>query len=174
MKRFAKLVAASCLAFGASICQAGSVEFGDYDGSIVKTVTGVWSYNEKVEFSSSGTYKLNFADLNFGDQFDYVGAMISTSTQKLASITFTNGQPSSMLPLEFQVGEQEYWLSIFAFTNSASSVGTLGLDIDWVSDVSEVPAPPALILMLSSLLGLGSVFRRRQKTAAQQQEVVLA
>lgn len=164
MRYLKKIMATACLVLAAGVAQAKTIEFGDYaTGSMVKTVSGIWTYNEQISFSSSGVYKMSFKDLNFAGQFDYVGAMISTPDQKVASVTIKNGQSSAISPIEFQVGEKEYWISLFAFTNSQANVGTLGLNIDWVGDVSEVPAPPAVVLMFTSLLGLVSLVRRRAR-----------
>lgn len=165
MCKIIKLLGISYLALVSGIAQAKTIEFGDYTtggGSMVKTVSGIWTYNEQISFDASGVYKMSFKDLNFAGQFDYVGAMISTPDQKVASVTIKNGLSSAISPIEFQVGEKEYWVSLFAFTNSQGNVGTLGLDIDWVGDVSEVPAPPAVVLMFTSLLGLASLVRRQR------------
>lgn len=164
MNYITKYVSAVCLALFMGSAQAATIEFGDYtNGDMVKTVSGIWTYNDRIHFDTSGVYKMSFKDLQFAGQFDYVGAMISTTDQKVTSVTIKNGQSSSVLPIEFAVGEQDYWISLFAFTNSEANVGTLGLNIDWVGDVSEVPAPPAVVLMFTSLLGLVSMVRRRQR-----------
>jgi hypothetical protein len=158
LKNIAVLVA-SCVISG--VCHAKSVAFGgETDGSLIETVTGIWTYNERIKFGSEGKYKLSFTDLDFGADFKYAGAMISTTDKKIASITIKDGKASSELPMEFLVGDQDYWISLFAFTKS-DEAGTFGLQI---ASVSEVPAPPAVVLMFTSLLGLVSWVRSRRRS----------
>lgn len=165
MKVCFKLAAVSFLACAASVANAQMVEFGDYNGSMVKTINGAWTYNQQLSFSSEGTYSLNLSDLEFRDQFEYFGVMVSTPSEKLAEFTYENGGASSVGPIEFEVGEQDYWISVFALTNSVYDVATLGLEIAWAGDMPQVPTPPAYVLMFSALVGLGTLARRKSKHA---------
>lgn len=162
MKKYLQRAAAFCFAIVGSLAQASIVEFGDNTNSMVKTVNGAWAYNERLSFSSPGSYSLSFNDLNFADKFEYVGAMISTPTQNLGTIFIENGIASSLTPIEFQVGEQEYWISIFALSSSVYNAGTFGLNFSSLSDIAEVPVPGALVLLLSSLFGLVTCHRSRR------------
>ena len=133
-------------------------------GSLVKAVHGVWTYNAPVVFHGEGYYQLDVTDFNFNENdFDFMGAMISTATEEKAAVFYENGSSSRAGPVSFQVSEEEsYWVSIFAITDYSSNTGALGLEI---SSLTEVPNPPAMILMASALLGLGAYARKKKKIA---------
>lgn len=162
------------LACGAS---ASTVEIAGYDGnSIVKTVHGVWAYNGKVSFSDSGNYSLSIADFGFPSfhededthDFKFLGAMISTGTEKIASLSYSSGWWKNDVsgfpaPVEFSVDSGDYWLSVFAKTDAWCDFGTLGVEI---SEVTQVPVPAAGLLMGSAVVGLIGFGRRRKEIAA--------
>lgn len=140
------------------------------DSEIQKTVIGVWATNEKVSFQSSGKYSMLLTDFGsttqkFGDSFSHLGAMISDSSgHNLGSITLDRNSSVANTFFTFDVGSAgDYWLSIFAITDSNSNVGTFNLNL-LQGDVSPVPLPAAFWFMASSLLGLVS-FTRQNRAA---------
>ena len=110
----------------ASCAHAGSVEIlGQTSGSaeIQKSVIGVWSTNQRISFSESGRYTMVLSDFGstnkkFGDSFSYLGAMISSSADNIASINVGNEMNTGNTLLSFDVTKGEYWLSLFAITDS--------------------------------------------------------
>lgn len=150
---------------------AGSVDIIGRNGSEVqKTVIGVWASNEKINFQSSGKYSMLLTDFGstpqqFGDNFNHLGAMISDSSgHNLGSITLDRNSSVANTFFTFDVGTAgDYWLSIFAITDSSSNTGTFNLNM-LQGDVAPVPLPAAFWFMATSLLGLVS-FTRQNRAA---------
>lgn len=157
-----------CAATGS---HAASVEIiGRNDSEIQKTVIGVWATNEKVNFQNAGKHSMLLTDFGlspqkFGDNFNHLGAMISDSSgHNLGSITLDRNSNVANTFLTFDVGASgDYWLSIFAITDSSSNAGTFNLNM-LQGDVSPVPLPAAFWFMATSLLGLVS-FTRQSRAA---------
>lgn len=161
VKQLSKMVLPVALALGASSASAAIQSSFLIEGAKVQSVSGVWTYNERISVSEGGNYALSLTDFDFLDQFDFVGAMISTPTEKLAEYTIDDGYRANSPAIEFEIdGAGDYWISLFAVTNATSNGGTFGINLQSLDGVSEVPAPSALVLMLTSLLGLGSFARR--------------
>ncbi len=155
----------------ATASQAASVNIIGSNGSEVqKTVLGVWASNERVNFQSAGKYSMLLTDFGlttqkFGDNFNHLGAMVSDSSgHNLGSITLDRNSNVANTFFTFDVGAAgDYWLSIFAITDSSSNTGTFNLNM-LQGDVSPVPLPAAFWFMATSLLGL--VCFSRQNRAA--------
>lgn len=151
--------------------QGASVDIiGRNDSEVQKTVIGVWATNEKVSFQSSGKYSMLLTDFGatpqkFGDNFNHLGAMISDSSgHNLGSITLDRNSNVANTFFTFDVGSAgDYWLSIFAITDSSSNTGTFNLNL-LQGDVSPVPLPAGIWFMVTSLLGLVS-FARQNRAA---------
>ena len=155
------MLCASVLTHAASVDVIGSSE-------IQKTVTGVWATNEKISFKTSGKYTLSLTDFgltspSFGNNFSHLGAMISNSVNNIASLELNSSSVNPNNFLTFNVTAGEYWLSLFAVTDSNSNLGTFNMNI-LKGDVSPVPLPAAFWFMATSILGLISFVR--QKSAA--------
>lgn len=119
----------------------------------VQTVYGVWSANTRVNFNQSQNYTLSLKDFNFGSGFDNLGIMISTSTEQIAALQFGSGQDYGRV--SFDIASGDYWLSVFAISDSDINVGTFGFDISLTSDLANVPLPPAIAFFVTALAGLG-------------------
>lgn len=158
---FDKLIIAMVLLISTGFANAGTVSIAGYEGEggdFVENVLGVWSFSDRITFSTPGSYSLQLTDFNEPLSFDYLGALIATPTDKIANFSFKYGTASSNGPVFFDVAEgEEYWLSLIAITDSAFNAGTFGLKI---SEVAAIPLPPAFMLMLTSLLGLAAYARQ--------------
>ena len=151
----------------ATASHAATVDIIGRNGSEVqKTVIGVWATNEKVNFQSSGKYSMLLTDFGstpqkFGDSFNHLGAMVSDSSgHNLGSITLDQNSNVANTFFTFNVAAAgDYWLSIFAVTDSNSNVGTFNLNL-LQGDVSPVPLPAAFWFMATSLLGFASFARQ--------------
>ncbi len=171
IKTFIKSTLPFMLLCAASASQAAAVDIiGRKDSEIQKTVIGVWATNEKVNFQSSGKYSMLLTDFGsspqkFGDNFQHLGAMISDSSgHNLGSITLDRNSSVANTFFTFDVGSAgDYWLSIFAITDSNSNAGTFNLNM-LQGDVAPVPLPAAFWFMATSLLGLVS-FTRQNRAA---------
>ena len=133
---------------------------------IQKTVTGVWANNEKISFQSSGTYTLALTDFGltspgFGNNFSHLGAMISDSYHNIASVEFNSNSTNPNALFTFDVEAGDYWLSLFAITDSNTNVGTFNMSL-LQGDVSAVPLPATFWFMATSVLGLVSFVRQRR------------
>jgi hypothetical protein len=135
---------------------------------VQKTVIGVWATNERVSFQSSGKYSMLLTDFGsttqkFGDNFNHLGAMISDSSgHNIGSITLDQNSNVANSFFSFDVTSPgDYWLSIFAISDSNSNTGTFNLGI-LQGDVSPVPLPAAFWFMTTSLLGLFSFVRQNR------------
>lgn len=148
-----------------SFSAAESINLLNADNTeIQKTVIGVLATNEKITFSTSGTYSILLTDFgltnpNFGDSFSYLGAMISSSTDNIASITSDSNSSVANKFLSFDVVAGDYWLNIFAITGSDTNVGTFNFKI-LEGATNPVPLPAAFWFMATSLLGLISFVRQ--------------
>ena len=162
---FATLGSGSAIAATEDAIEGSLLNIGDIlqDGA-VKTVHGVFTYNESFTIDESGTYSLALMDHDLGENFDFLGAMISTSTRKLASISFREGRRLEGEQMEFSVNadeEEKYWISIFGITDNRFNMGTFGVEVGTDIDLAPIPAPPAIVFMMTSLLGLGALARRK-------------
>lgn len=152
-----------------SITNASSVDIIGYNNAeIQKTVVGVWSTNNKVNFNNAGTYSILLTDFglgsakspSFGNNFNYLGAMISSSYGNIASATFDKNSKDPNVFLSFDITTPgDYWLSLFAVTDSNMNVGTFNVSL-LDGNISPVPLPASFWLMATSLLGLFSFFRQ--------------
>ena len=100
----------------------------------------------------AGTYSLALMDHDLGENFDFLGAMISTSTRKLASISFREGRRLEGEQMEFSVNadeEEKYWISIFGITDNRFNMGTFGVEVGTDIDLAPIPAPPAIVFMMT-------------------------
>lgn len=157
------------LALSASInaTHASNIDvLSSQDFEMQKTVVGVWSTNDRISFSKSGTYSILLSDFglspnNFGDSFNYLGAMISSSTHNKASVELNQNSSAGHSFFTFDITAGEYWLSMFAITDSRSNAGTFNFRI-LEGATNPVPLPAAFWLMLTSVLGLISFARQRR------------
>jgi len=167
IQKITRRVALSMAAFvlvlsGAQQAAAATATIEGLDASdMVKTVQGTWVYNTKVSFDEPGSYKLTLTNFSFPSAFDAVGVMVSTATQKVADIISYDSVES--LSKVFSAGEGSYYLSIFAVSDRALNLGTLGIAFN-AATPDEVPLPPALVLLMSGAMTLMAFVRR--KTAA--------
>lgn len=130
-------------------------------------ISGVWGSNEKITFSASGTYSMLLTDAGlsssrstgFGSSFSYLGAMLSSASGTVASATFNRSSTERDRFVSFDINEGEYWLSLFAITDSNVNVGTFNMSL-LEGDISPVPLPAGFWFMATSLLGLFSFFRQ--------------
>lgn len=129
-------------------------------GEMVKTVQGTWAFNTTVNFDEPGAYKLTLTNFSFPTAFDAVGVMVSTAKQKVVDIvSYDNMGSISKL---FNVDGGAYYLSIFAVSDRQWNLGSLGIAFETPS-ASEVPLPPALVLMMSGVMTLVAFARRKQQ-----------
>jgi hypothetical protein len=148
--------------------QAASVDIiGRNSSEVQKTVVGVWATNERVSFQTSGKHSMLLTDFGstpqkFGDNFGHLGAMISDSSgHNIGSISLKNSDVANSF-FTFDVSAPgEYWLSIFAISDSSSNTGTFNLGI-LQGDINPVPLPAAFWFMATSLLGLFSFVRQNR------------
>ncbi len=132
---------------------------------IHKTVVGVWANNEKITFQTAGTYTMVLSDFglgspSFGNNFSHLGAMISNSYKNIGSIELNSSSTNPNPFITFDVAAGDYWLSLFAVTDSDTNLGTFNMNI-LKGDVSPVPLPAAFWFMATSILGLISFVRQR-------------
>ncbi len=123
-----------------------------------KNVVGVWSMNTKIRAESDGGYYMklsNLADsnLDFASKFKYLGVVVSSASEQLASIVL-KGEKDVRLT-EFTLESGEYWVSIFAITNRKTNIGEFKLEL------AEVPLPASFWFMFTSILGLVSFVRQK-------------
>lgn len=126
---------------------------------LVKTVQGTWTYNTKVSFDEPGAYRLTLTNFSFPGTFDAVGVMVSSAKQNIVDIISYDKLES--LSKLFNVDGGSYYLSIFAISDRQLNLGTLGLAFE-SAGTSEVPLPPALVLLMSGAMTLMAFVRRRQ------------
>lgn len=131
--------------------------FGGAD--MVKTVQGTWAYNTKVTFDEPGAYRLTLTNFSFPAAFDAVGVMVSTASQKVVDIVSYDSIGS--LSKLFDASQGAYYLSIFAVSDRTLDLGTLGIAFESANS-SEVPLPPALVLLMSGVMTLMAFARRKQ------------
>ena len=124
---------------------------------LVDSAIGVWSYNGRISFSGSETsYRVLFSDIGIGGEFDYLGGAISSATGVITEFDFNVGG-SDIQQFDFDIEAGDYWLTLFAITDSATNIGTLGLDFQLQS---EVPLPASAWMMLSAIGALGLMKRK--------------
>lgn len=171
IKALKKVVSAVAIVAG-SFCATGAwaahepYEVTQKGFDYTNTVSGVWFTSERLEFEKTGQYELSLTDFNFGGALESFGVMISTGSEKVAQLIFSAGE-APLTPIQFNVEEENYWISMFAITpEGRGNLGAFGVSIDSMlsGNPSEVPAPPALVLMLTGLMGLGAYARKAKKT----------
>lgn len=146
--------------------QAGSVSINSYasaqnPGGFAQSVVGSWGFSDRITFTESGSYSLQLTDFGSSESFnsfDYLGAFITSTSEKVASFTFSNGAASSEGPVIFDIDQGEYWLNVLAVADSTFDLGLLGVN---VTEYTAVPLPPAFMFMLSALLGLVAYGRKK-------------
>jgi len=159
-QRLGKWIAACVLMLvGAQAALAATATIDGYGTDLVKTVQGTWTYNTKVNFDEPGAYKLTLTNFSFPGAFDAVGVMVSTAKQNIVDIVSYDRIES--LSRLFNVNEGAYYLSIFAISDRQLNLGTLGVAFQ-AADPSEVPLPPALVLLMSGAMTLMAFVRRKQ------------
>lgn len=120
-----------------------------------QSVVGSWGFTDRITFTETGKYSLQLTD--FGENeafgtFDYLGAFITSSADKIAGFSLGNKVLNNNLDsVVFDIEQGEYWLNVLAVTNGSFDVGLMGLN---VMEYTAVPLPPAFMFMLTSLLGL--------------------
>lgn len=164
------LISLCLLACLPSLAQASSVNImGNNTELNDMRVSGVWGSSEKITFATSGKYSMLLTDAGlssarstgFGSSFSYLGAMLTSSNGAVASATFNRSSTERDRFVSFDITEGEYWLSLFAITDSNENVGTFNMSL-LEGDVSPVPLPAGFWFMATSLLGLFSIFRQRK------------
>ena len=147
---------------------AGTVNIaGTGKSDFVDSVVGLRAETKNISFSESGTYTLTLTDFKFGDTFNYLGVQVATSVSSIAQIVIAAGELNRQ-SITFAINSGDYYLSIFGITGK-KRVGSFGVNFA-EGDVapSPVPLPPALVFMLTSLLGLIS-FKRQRKALVEGQ-----
>jgi len=145
---------------GTQAAMAATATIEGYGASdLVKTVQGTWAYNTKVNFDEPGAYRLTLTNFSFPATFDAVGVMVSTAKQGIVDIVSYDSLGS--LSKLFSVDQGSYYLSIFAISDRQLNLGTLGVAFESVP-ASEVPLPPALVLLMSGVMTLMAFVRRKQ------------
>jgi hypothetical protein len=122
-----------------------------------KTVVGTYVKNTKIKFSEGGKYTISLKDTDFGANFDMLGAMISSPSTKYVDMVLSPNELSKSRQFTLQNGG-DYFLSVFAITNSFTNPATFSLS------VNPVPLPSAVIFMSSALMGLAAFVRRRSRS----------
>lgn len=133
------------------------------ESELIQTIAGVWTNNQKISFSETGSYTMTLTDYLHGERLDYMGVMVSTSLHKIVDIVISSGDIARMSKT-FELTQGEYWLSIFALTGD-SNFGSFGVDFT-AGDLAPVPLPSAFIFMATSLLGFASFVRQRKAARA--------
>jgi hypothetical protein len=155
MKSVQKLLSAGALCLLVAPAFAAKVDIAA-SGSDAwnKTVVGTYVKNTKIKFSEGGTYTLSLQDADFGANFEMLGAMISSPSTKYVDMVLAPDQKLLSQRFTLQQGG-DYFLSVFAITDSVKNPATFSLA------VNAVPLPSAVIFMASALMGLVAFVRRR-------------
>lgn len=112
--------------------------------------------SEAFEVSTAGTYMLTLTDMEFPAPLRKLGAAVTTAERKLTEI-FGGG---TML---FDMQPGTHYLSYFAKTFAPDELGLFGLSLrPYDTGTTPVPAPAALWLFGSGLIGLMGMTRRRR------------
>jgi len=160
-QQLVKWVAAVVLMVAGSqgaVAATASIEGFDNSNAFVKTVQGTWAYNTKVNFDAPGAYNLTLSNFVFPNSLDAVGVMVSTATQNIVDIVSYDKTES--LSKLFNVDQGAYYLSIFAISDRQLNLGSLGVKFESAAP-SEVPLPPALMLLVSGAMTLMAFVRRK-------------
>lgn len=157
MKPICTLLATTVLCVGSLPAFAAKVEISaSGTGTWNKTVVGTYVKNTKINFSDAGIYTLSLGDSDFGANFEMLGAMISSPSTKYVDLVLAPDQLMNSARFNIQKGG-DYFLSVFAITDSIKNPATFSLA------VNAVPLPSAVIFMSSALMGLIAFMRRRTK-----------
>ena len=142
-----------------SSASAGVVNF-ESTGTSSKsgTVMGTWGYDDKVSFGSAGKYTMNLAETS--PSFDVLRATLYNNQGNIIDLLIDNNSARSTKG-SFNVGKGDYYLSLFAITDSNYDTGQFEVYIDLFGNASPVPLPPAAILMASALMCAASFVRKK-------------
>lgn len=146
-----------------SAVEAGTIDIGGSgNNEFVQSVVGTWANSQTISFSESGTYTMSLTDFSFGQSFETLGVMISTSVHTVARIIISADDIKNQ-SLTFNINEgRDYWLSVFALTGD-KKVGAFGVNVV-DGTLAPVPLPPAIVFFGTALLGFGSFIRQRKST----------
>ena len=158
LKQLGKWIAVSVMILAGQATLAATATIEGHGASLVETVQGTWAYNTKVNFDAPGAYKLTLTNFSFPTAFDALGVMVSTAKQSIVDIVSYDGFGS--LSKDFSVDKGSYYLSIFAISDRTLNLGTLGLAFE-SAHPTEVPLPPALVLLMSGAMTLMAFVRRK-------------
>lgn len=152
------IVALLLMVVGSQGAFAATATIDGFNSSeLVKTVQGVWTYNTKVSFDEPGAYNLTLRNFSFPTTLDAVGVMVSTATESIVDIV--SYDKPELLTKMFNVNQGAYYLSIFAISDRVLNIGELGVSF---TSATEVPLPPALVLLMSGCMTLMAFVRRKQ------------
>lgn len=120
-----------------------------YDG--VNFIQGSQSFVDTFNITTPGTLTISITDVPWLDP-------ISNQSFFLTSASGTLGAPMSGGSESVQIGAGTFYAHWFGEADGQFQLGVFALQISFHPDVSAVPLPSSLILMLS---GLGMMFGRR-------------
>lgn len=129
---------------------------GDEGFETVEFFTGFFYASQSFEVIRAGTYELTLSDMVFPESLRKLGATVTTAQDKLTEF-FGSG---SML---FDMDTGTHYLSYFAKARSEYDLGLFGLTLRYYDGATTpVPAPGALWLLGSGLIGLAGIARGRK------------
>ena len=121
-----------------------------------KTVVGDDLSIFRFSIERSSQYQLDLADFNWpSESIAEFSLVLSTATTALGNLSSTGA-------LTFFAAPGTYFVQVYARASATSKVGLYGVT---VTDLTPVPIPAPLFLLLSSLLALGIASRRRDTEA---------
>jgi hypothetical protein len=181
--RINSVIGAGALAFAAAglpfMAQAATVVFEKVD-----VVSEPTAFAESFEITRPGPYQATLTDFEFPTAFDEIGLTVTSSTQKLGSLSapgsFTfDAEPGTYyvgflaIP-EFQYTVPQFFGLLQAALNSASDVHPKSAVTDanfgvgmYGIEVKFVPIPAAAWLLGSGLFGLLMIARGRRASAGE-------
>ena len=155
---------AATLAFNTASAATATIA-GQNASEMVQQVQGTYVYNTRISFDEPGAYKVTLTDFKFPGTFDAVGVMISSAKQKIVEVISYDHEGN--LSKLFSADAGDYYLSLFAVSDRQWNLGRFGLAFE-AADPSDVPLPPALVLLMSGAMTLMAFVRRRQGVHAVQ------